>query len=52
MLQGLLEERFKLSVRREIQERPSYLPTVAKGGAKLKSGQCIERDPNVPVPRL
>jgi uncharacterized protein (TIGR03435 family) len=49
MLQGLLEERFKLSIRREIQERPIYLLTVAKGGAKLKSGKCIERDPNVPA---
>src|SRR5262249_16661649 len=40
MLQALLQERFNLSVRREIQERPIYLLTVAKGGSKLKSGKC------------
>src|SRR5213083_2794819 len=40
MLQSLLEDRFKLVVHREMKELPVYEMTVAKGGAKLKSGSC------------
>jgi bla regulator protein blaR1 len=36
MLQGLLAERFGLSVRRSSQALPVYAMTIAKGGAKLK----------------
>jgi uncharacterized protein (TIGR03435 family) len=37
MLRSLLEDRFKLKVRRETRERPVYLLTVAKSAPKLKS---------------
>jgi uncharacterized protein (TIGR03435 family) len=37
MLQALLEDRFKLKVRRDILELPVYLLTAAKNGPKLKS---------------
>jgi uncharacterized protein (TIGR03435 family) len=35
MLQDLLSERFKLTLHREMKEKPVYLVTVAKGGPKL-----------------
>jgi uncharacterized protein (TIGR03435 family) len=47
MLQGLLEERFKLKIRREVRKVPVYELTVAKGGSKLqpfKEGSCIPFD--------
>jgi uncharacterized protein (TIGR03435 family) len=44
MLQRLLEDRFKLAVRREIKELPIYELTVAKSGSKLKAGGCITPD--------
>jgi uncharacterized protein (TIGR03435 family) len=37
MLRSLLEDRFKLKVRRETREKPVYLLTVAKRGPKVKS---------------
>jgi bla regulator protein BlaR1 len=43
MLQGLLEERFQLKIRRVTAEAPMYALTVAKGGLKLKPikvGDC------------
>jgi uncharacterized protein (TIGR03435 family) len=42
MMQALLEDRFKLKMRREIREVPVYDLTVAKGGPKLKpfDGSC------------
>ena len=46
MLQRLLEERFKLTVRRETREMPVFALTVAKGGSKLKSEKCTAPDPN------
>src|SRR5262249_25383395 len=46
LIQNLLQDRFKLSVRREMQERPIYVLTVAKDSSKLKSGDCISREPN------
>lgn len=48
MLQTLLEERFKLKIRRETREVPAYALTVAKGGPKLhpfKEGSCTPLDP-------
>jgi uncharacterized protein (TIGR03435 family) len=47
MMQRLLEDRFKLKIRREIREAPVYALTVAKGGPKLqpaKEGSCIVAD--------
>lgn len=44
MLRALLEERFKLKIRRETREVPAYALTVAKGGARLrpfKEGSCV-----------
>jgi uncharacterized protein (TIGR03435 family) len=45
MLQALMEERFRLKIRRETREVPVYALTVAKGGVKMKpmeKGGCIE----------
>ena len=39
MLQSLLAERFKMTLRREQKELPVYELVVAKGGAKLKESQ-------------
>lgn len=60
MLQGLLEDRFKLRVHREAKEMPAYALVVAKGGPKLeatKEGSCtpvdltqIPPDPGQPPP--
>jgi len=50
MLQALLEERFKLKVRRETREVPAYALIVAKGGPKLrpfKEGSCTPLDPKL-----
>lgn len=43
MLQTLLEERFRLKVRRETREAPVYHLVVAKGGPKLRrfDGSCV-----------
>src|SRR5262252_5443269 len=46
--QALLEDRFKLAVRRETKEFPVYLLTVSNSRPKLKAGSCIQRDPNTP----
>jgi uncharacterized protein (TIGR03435 family) len=43
MLQGLLRERFKLSLRREMKEMPVYVMSVAAGGPRLVSWR--EGDP-------
>jgi uncharacterized protein (TIGR03435 family) len=51
MLQSLLEDRFKLVVRRETRELPVYELTVARSGSKLKVGACTTRDPNAPPSR-
>ena len=58
MLQALLEDRFKLKLRRETKELPVYELTVAKGGPKLhqfKEGSCAPFDstkypPDPPAP--
>jgi uncharacterized protein (TIGR03435 family) len=47
MLQLLLEDRFKLKIRRETREVPIYALTVVKGGPKMrhfKEGTCIPLD--------
>jgi uncharacterized protein (TIGR03435 family) len=53
MLQTLLEERFRLKVRRETREIPIYALTVASGGHKLKpfvEGSCVVREPDFTQP--
>ena len=62
MLQALLEDRFKLRIRRETREVPAYALTVAKGGPKLhpfQDGTCtpvdlkiFEQFPPPPFPKL
>jgi uncharacterized protein (TIGR03435 family) len=44
MLQALLEDRFKLVVRRETKEMPVYALLVAKGGPKLPKADIAEKD--------
>ena len=54
MLQALLEDRFKLKIRRESREVPAYAMTVAKGGPKLKpfeEGSCVPFNGVGGVPR-
>jgi uncharacterized protein (TIGR03435 family) len=48
MLQALLADRFKMTLRRENKEHSEYALTVAKGGAKLKSADP-ERAPADPA---
>jgi uncharacterized protein (TIGR03435 family) len=50
MLQALLDERFKLSVRRETAERPVYFLTVAKDGPKLKDAPAGDLTSARPFP--
>jgi uncharacterized protein (TIGR03435 family) len=57
MLQTLLEERFKLKIRRATREVPVYVLNVAKSSAKLqpfKEGSCtpidLTKPPSPPVP--
>ena len=53
MLQALLEDRFKLKMRRETREIPVYDLTVTKGGPKLKSfeeGSCTPATTFPPPP--
>jgi uncharacterized protein (TIGR03435 family) len=48
MLQTLLEDRFKLKIRRETREVPVYALTVASGGfelAALEDGACVPMPP-------
>jgi uncharacterized protein (TIGR03435 family) len=51
MLRNLLEDRFKLKIRRATDERPMYVMTVAKGGLKIAPESCTERDPANPPTR-
>lgn len=44
MLQALLADRFKMTVRRESKEMPIYALTVGKGGPKLPSAGIQEKD--------
>ena len=43
MLQALLEDRFKLTVRREPKEQPVYALVVGKGGPKLEKSKFQEQ---------
>jgi uncharacterized protein (TIGR03435 family) len=50
MLQALLEDRFRLKIRRESKEVPVYEMTVSKGGPKLKrttEGECEPDDAKI-----
>jgi uncharacterized protein (TIGR03435 family) len=44
MLQALLADRFKMTVRGEIKERPAYVLAVAKNGPKLQKSKREEKD--------
>jgi len=44
MLQALLAERFKLTIRREMKEQPVYAMVVAKSGSKLQKAKVEEKD--------
>ena len=44
MLQKLLEDRFRLTTRRETRQLPVYVLVVAKGGPKLHAGGCVDVD--------
>ena len=53
MLQALLEERFKLKIRRETREVPVYVLSAAQGGSLLKpftEGSCTPMPLTVPLP--
>ena len=53
MLQGLLEDRFKLAVHRTTKEVPIYALTAAKGGLKIKPASedtCFKIGPGGPPP--
>ena len=53
MVQDLLRERFGLRVHREIQERTTYVLSIAKGGAKLKDAAVSGARPGIftePIP--
>jgi len=47
MLQALLADRFQLKVHRETKEMPTYILTLAKGGAKIKDNGGKTSDPNM-----
>lgn len=52
MMQVLLEDRFKLKIRRETREMPVYILAIAKSGLKikaLKEGSCVPPDLNQPL---
>jgi uncharacterized protein (TIGR03435 family) len=47
MLQGVLEERFGLKIRRESRQMPAWALTVVKGGPKMRpfqTGTCVPLD--------
>ena len=44
MLQTLLADRFKLTLRREIKERPVYALSIGKNGSKLQKAKIEEKD--------
>jgi uncharacterized protein (TIGR03435 family) len=44
MLQALLLERFKMTVRREMKEQPIYAAVVGKNGPKLEKSKVEEKD--------
>jgi len=44
MIQALLEDRFKLTIRREPKEQPIYALVIAKGGPKLEKSKFQEQN--------
>jgi uncharacterized protein (TIGR03435 family) len=44
MLQNLLAERFKMSIRRETKDQPVYAAVIGKGGPKLEKSKLTEKD--------
>ena len=55
MLQSLLEERFKLKMRKEQKEQPVYALVVAKGGETAeieKAGKRLSGPPKRPANRM
>jgi bla regulator protein BlaR1 len=53
MLQALLEDRFKLKIRREVKEGPVYELALGKAGSKLqplREGSCVVMQPVFPIP--
>jgi uncharacterized protein (TIGR03435 family) len=44
-LQTLLSDRFNLTIHRETKELPVYELTLAKGGPKLQTPNCLQREP-------
>jgi uncharacterized protein (TIGR03435 family) len=53
MLQSLLEDRFRLQIRRESREMPVYALAAARGGLKLpppREGSCIDASNPLPEP--
>jgi uncharacterized protein (TIGR03435 family) len=52
MLQALLEDRFKLKIRRELKEQPVYALVVGKGGPKLEKSKFQEQDCGETGPKL
>lgn len=48
MLRALLEERFKLSLRKESKEMPIYALVVGKNGPKFQKSEIPMPDPNAP----
>jgi uncharacterized protein (TIGR03435 family) len=44
MLQALLVQRFKLTIRRDVREQPVCLLTVGKSGPKLQKSKLQEKD--------
>jgi uncharacterized protein (TIGR03435 family) len=51
MLQALLRDRFKLTIRRDMKEQPVYVLTVAKNGPKLQKSKFEEKDCDDPANR-
>ena len=55
MLEGLLADRFHLTLRHEAEDAPMYALTVAKSGLKIRpmeAGGCTPRVPGMPNPVL
>jgi uncharacterized protein (TIGR03435 family) len=44
MLRSLLEDRFKLTIRRETREMPVYAIVVSRKGARLRKAKLEEKD--------
>jgi uncharacterized protein (TIGR03435 family) len=44
MLQTLLEDRFKMMIRREMKDQPVYAVVIARGGPKLQPAKTQEKD--------